>query len=792
MRTNKLNDLDRFGKDGESSPNRPDRLSRTKTDTIVFRNPNIVRRKDGEADLDSEGWSTVKPRKSFGHEGAERFQGSRMGGAASAGGGLERLTSRDNGKRDRVDDRDNGDRRNRVFDQQPRDKDGEDPAEGSSRWNGLNNRTKTEREPRANREINSEGAPLTQRERIDRTKSWRDRASEDRPTERNNDRQTDRGYERRQHDNDHRRSEREPEWDDPHVESKPGGRTLEDFQKFLELQRARENPVSADKPAPAPETVAEAQPKKYITLSSLESGPDKFFAAYGGGPTLEVGSPSVNDSAPKPKAAAKSRFTSFFAQETDTSAKTEIPTMPTAPPAMEPREPTEADRRALESEAFKMNILQKLQLQVASPGPEPQRSNPPTSRATPSFSEHSSGLGSGSLAGLFPSMMTGSQPSGSAVSSPGPFQQYGGGADRDRRDDPRTRGPAQHQKQQPNMGQDIGHELTSPRPAGPPSYPPAPRQDSSNLQDLFTQQQRHPAYGGMPTGRMDQSPGPGPLMNKDNDFLLQLMKSHMKAPEPHRTEQHMGGGMPQPMHNQQRMNNQHPSMSQGRPLGNLPGNELDMQQRERERALSQRQNQGQMRPNGPPSFFDQFHPSENDNRAPGQQQQHQQPQHPTQILQRPPPPGLDHHFAQLGLGGPGPMPAQRGPMVPPPPGLMNRDPRGHNAGPGGPGPVPGMFPPNFDPRAFPPGPNGLPEGLLGPGGPGGPAPGRGPPPGFFGGGPPAPPGFMGGMPGLPPPNMGGFPPQGGPGPDFGMPGMPPFDGRNMPPPPGAQVGFRRP
>src|SRR6202012_630533 len=44
------------------------------------------RRRGGDADQDSDGWSTVKPRKSFGHEGAERFQG-RMGDRSERFGG---------------------------------------------------------------------------------------------------------------------------------------------------------------------------------------------------------------------------------------------------------------------------------------------------------------------------------------------------------------------------------------------------------------------------------------------------------------------------------------------------------------------------------------------------------------------------------------------------------------------------------------------------------------------------------------------------------------------------------
>jgi hypothetical protein len=171
----------------------------------------------------------------------------------------------------------------------------------------------------------------------------------------------------------------------------------------------------------------------------------------------------------------------------------------------------------------------------------------------------------------------------------------------------------------------------------------------------------------------------------------------------------------------------------------------------RDRSAPQRQ----MRPLGSSGFFDdQFHSPDNDSR----------PQQPTQILQRPPPPGLEHHMSQFQMGAAPQMPPQR-PMIPPPGINIMNNPRN--------GPVPGMFPPNFPPGAYQPGP---PEAMVGP------PPGPGPrnmqaPPGFYGG----PPGFM------PPHNMAGY--QGAP--DVGMPfGLPAYDGRNMPPP-GAGGNFRR-
>lgn len=790
----KPGDFDRFSKDPDrhDRQERPDRMSRNKTDTDVLeryrdgKNQNsALRRRGDNNDQDSEGWSTVKPRKSFGHEGAEHFQG-RMGGA------LERFTPREDRKHAREGgDRDSGDRRNRTFDQQPRDKDGED-SEGP-RWHGLNNRTRTEREPRVKE--NSDGAPLSQRDRIDRASNWRDRAPA--TAEKHNDRQSDRGYDRRS-DRDHHRNERVPEWDNPLEEEetefvprreKPGGHSKEDFEKFREEMRAKDramnnpNQASTDE-APSKTGASVDTPNKMMSVSAIEAQPsfDKFFAAVGGGNALDIGSPSADARTPGsvPKPASKSRFTNFFsAQQLDTRSTAEPSPAPAAPAPAAARELTEEESRARESEAFKANILSKLMLSAQpSVSPLPQGSQPPpgVTRATPSFSEHSSGLGFGGLASLFPSMVGGSHPSGSAVSSPGPLQQYGGGAER--REDPRVRGP------QPPMGQD----LASPPLMRPPSEPPAQRHEI-NLHDIL--HGRAPqGFGGMPPGRTEQSPRPP--MNKDRTFLLSLIGGHVDAPDALRTEQLLAQrGQPQQANNM-------PPMTQGRPMGSIPSNEQDMhrerEQRERERGASQRQ----MRPNGLPDFFEQpFRPHENDNRP----QQQQQQQQPTQILQRQPPPGLDQRFAQMQMG-PGPMPPPGQHMIPPPPGLMNRDSRNANVGPG-PGlvPGPGMFPPNFGPGGFPPGPNGfpngLPEGLVGPGpgGPGGPGPAaglRGPPPGLYNGGPPVPPGFM--MSGPQHLNLsGGFPAQGGLGPDFGPGPLPPFDGRNLPPPPGPPVGhFRRP
>ncbi|KAB5532600.1 hypothetical protein GE09DRAFT_1063759 [Coniochaeta sp. 2T2.1] len=710
MRGNRLGDTDRTARDGEPQPQfqkftfRNPRTIDPDNDNDRFKNDrtnNAFRRRD--ADQDSEGWSTVKPRKSFGTEGAERFHG-RMGGS-------DRTTGREDRRfRDR-EERDGGDRRSRNTDQGLREKDSEESE--ASRWNGLN---RTKPEPRVKE--NSEGAPLTQRERIDRQKSWRDRIPEEKPVDKHNDRPSDNRPNDRAYDRhfDNRRVERAPEWMDEPEEEKPGNKTQEDFQNFIDRMRKSNKKDAPVVEEPAAEVVQVEQ--KVVSIAGTETGPDKFFATYESAQT---------------KTGKSSRFTSFFsATQEDTRGATGPPAVAPAPApsnganyAMNPPEPDQGEKDQFNA------LLQKLKTQAA-PTPQPAQSYAP-----PSYSEQpqqsstpamTPGLVSRQTPGLPQGFPPGSQQANSALASPDPYQQYG----RERREDPRLRGPPQQQSLQ---------DMLSPRPMSRPSQASAPPRPGQNLEDLLAQRQQHAM--GQGGSRIDQNIVPG--SNPQAEFLMQLMQNHRAAPEPLRTEQLMAR-MPQPP---KHIN-----------TPNIQEREPDYH---RERAAPQQQPQlqpqRQMRPQGAPGFFDdQFHSPDNDNR----------PQQPTQILQRPPPPGLDHHNMQFQMGGaPQQMPR---PMIPPPPGINIMNPRN-----GPPGP-PAMFPPNFPQGAFPP-----PDNMVGPPGPG-PRPNMQAPPGFF----PPPLGLAGFMPPLP--NMGGF--QGPP--DAGLPfGGPPFDGRNNMPPHGAGGAFRR-
>jgi eIF4E-associated protein len=673
------------------------------------------RRRDN-ADQDNEGWSTVKPRKSFGAEGAERFQG-RMGG--------DRIPL-DRKPRDRDDQREKPQRGGADAEE----------AEGRTR-NGL---LRGKSEPWFKNET-VEKPQLTNRERIDRAKSWRDRDNKDADTfdnnhghdrgdrndrndrgDRNNDRNSGRSGQDRRWDRDHR-SEREPEWVMEEPSHKAGGHTEEDFKKFMESMKAGKAAAAAsdDKSTPLAHLEAniKSQQPAVASAPAADSGPDKFFMAFADKAILNVGSPGAEpaDKEPTPKpsksgGAKSSRFTSFFSPPPHEEMS--------APPPHQHQEPPPNPLAALmggagagasqggdnERQAFQV-LLQKLQRSNISTPPAQQPFSQPQ-QYTPSHEQSPSG----------------------PVRSPGGFPQFG---PPEPRNDPRI-DPRIDPRMDPRIDPRMPHmqDMHAQRPIL--HHQPVSHQDKL-LQDLV-ERQRHQAAAQGP-GRTEA--------NRNTEFLMNLMKSQ---PEPVRTEQMMIRMHQQRTHSISQMQDREPDFAG--PGGRGP--------------------QGPMHGQPPPGFLDEpFRRSEPEPR-----------QQPTQILQRPiPPPGLDQMNPNWMPQAGGPIPPQQRNMGIPPglaggPGGPGAP--GGQAGPGGPvrnhPGMPGMFPPgpNFPPgAAFPP-----PENMAGP-----PPRGMQPPPGFFGG--PPPPGFMG------PPGMGG-PGFGGPGPDG--PGFP-FDGRGMPPPPGAAQAFRR-
>jgi len=694
--------------------NRATDLDATTPDRYRDRDGRNNFRRRGDQDQDSEGWSTVKPRKSFGTEGAERFHG-RMGAAGERFGGRE-----DRRVRDR-DEREVGDRRSRNLDGF-RDKDVEDAE--APRRNGLA-RGKSEpwfREP--TNEGGNGDTSVSQRERIDKAKSWRDRdpdSNDRRGGER--ERTNDKNYDRRWDRDREQRIERDPEWLDEPLEEKTHGHTEEDFKKFMETMKAKKA-VATPKPEEQPPAALEKPiidsmadfDLKAASAPAVDSGPDKFFVAFGGGASLEPGTPAAESKeATRSKAQKSSRFMAkFLTPQEDNRARTEPPTPAAAPQAGSSASdfPPQNDT---EREAFAL-LIQKLQ---RSGGPAVQGSGPAPHPLASLFQQHQ------------PPIQDVQQ---KHVASPEPFQQYG-----EHREDHRMRvPPPQHPI----------HNMISPRQMAPPTQAPPVSRPEQALQDLLAQRHNLPSQG---SNRGSQN---NTHTASNTEFLMRLMQSHRDVGEPPRPE--MQVRMPQP--------------TKQVSLANIPDREPEYQ---RERNVVQRQQQQQqqqmrLQQQAPPGFLDeQFHsPPEMDSR----------PQ-PTQILQRPHPPGLDHHgmhpfqMGGGGAGGPGgnqmPPPPQR-PMIPPP-GLVN-GPRNPNM-PNLPGMYPNSFPPPGPVFGAPPpqleGLSGVPPGAL---------PRMLPPPGFYGG---VPPGFL--PPAPPGMSPGGY--QGGPDGPGGFPGVP-FDRRGMMPPGG--------
>ncbi|KAI8959023.1 hypothetical protein F5Y11DRAFT_18758 [Daldinia sp. FL1419] len=440
-------------------------------------------RRRGDADQDSEGWSTVKPRKSFGHEGAERFHG-RMGERPERFGADRR-------PRD-PEDHDNGDRPRRTFGEFAKDKEGEDGDK--PRRNGLN-RNRTEQPW-----LRDNDAPAP-RERFDRSKSWRDRAGNEHSGEGQQDKPRERTFERRWDRDRDQRQEREPEWLDEPVEEQPQGHTQEDFKKFMESMKAGKNPAKAE-PAPsaaetsAPPEKTEAEKTKVKSAPAIETGPDKFFAAFAQSSSIETpantGESTKENSIPVIKPKTGSRFQKLFSSQEESRRQVEPPTpAASAPPAGEGNPlfalgGAQTQNDTAEKVAFQA-LLQKLHKQTL------QATTPPSG----GFSE----------------------PPSHVMASPGPYQPYV----QERREEPLIRGIPQ------------GQDVHTPRPQVHPQFAAGVRSEQQVLHDLIGQRQS--------AGRSDQPPSRN--SNSNAEFLMTLMQSARVAPEAQRNEQ-LAMRMPQP------------------------------------------------------------------------------------------------------------------------------------------------------------------------------------------------------------------------------------------------------
>ncbi|KAI2466816.1 hypothetical protein F4781DRAFT_335824 [Annulohypoxylon bovei var. microspora] len=630
-------------------------------------------RRRGDADQDSEGWSTVKPRKSFGHEGAERFHG-RMGERPERFGGERRPRDQD--------DRENSDRPRRAFGEFSKDKEGDDVEK--PRRNGVNrNRTEQpwlrDNNNNKDKDKDNNGDAPAPRERFDRFKSWRDRNADEHQGDQHQDKPRERPSNQRwDRDRDHRdhRQEREPEWLDEPVEEQSQTHTQEDFMKFMDHMKSVNNPPKAQ-PAPilaaetsAPLEKVENEKAKVKSAPAIEIGPDKFFAAFGQSTNIEApgnaGETTKENAVPVAKPKSGSRFQKLFSSQEESRRQVEPPTpAASAPPLPSEMNPLLAMTGAhpqndvAEKVAFQA-LLQKLQKQTL------QGTTPPSS----GFAE---------------------PPPSHVIASPGPYQPY----IQERREEPLIRGPPQ------------GQEIPLPRQHLNPQYA-GMRSEQQVLQELIGQ--RH-LNQNQSAGRSDQ---PSRNSNSNAEFLMTLMQSARAAPEGRGTEQ-LAMRMPQP----------------SRPAQILPTPDRDIDY-QHERTVSQHVG----RPTNLPTFFDeaQLHHREQDTRPqqPTQILQRQVPpgldqMHPNAWMQNSaqqlPPPGRPM-IPPPGLAGnprngpvPGGFPPGNFPMGGFPPDGIAGPPRNMAPPPGffGGPPPPGFMPPGipgfqgpenvafgFDHRGMPP------------------------------------------------------------------------------------------
>ncbi|TAQ86964.1 hypothetical protein B7494_g4721 [Chlorociboria aeruginascens] len=644
------------GKDGENI-----RDGRTST----------LRPKRLEGDQDNDGWSTVKPRKSFGAEGAERFNG-RIGGDRHR---------EDRKPRDREDrERERGPR---GFDSFSRDKD-IDHEEGGRRNGTARGRNEpswfkdNNDGPPAARDRNSNGDRMA-----DRSRGWREKEKDrDDRGERTGDRGGDRRWNR---DKDHHQ-ERDPEWMDEPAGEKIQAHTQEDFQKWKEQMQGKEKIAKAPaEEVPKIDTSGQdtffgMEKSKIETPKPIDTGPDKFFGMWAGGAGESKPDPSIEsktEGVSKAKMVGKaSRFTSFWTAPVEEAPRrqTEPPPPVAAPPSGFEALFSNNNSQSAEKEAFQQ-LLQKLQSQsVSGPGSTPpinavQQPKPPPAEKQP-------------------------------MPAVEPFQQYRS----ERQDDGRPR-------TQPPGLQDV---LAQRQVAG--SQPQI--RPEQMVQDLVGQRQ-------IAASQSSVRPNQPQRRDSKTDFLMGLMQSAKSAPEPQRTEQlllglppqrHMDRQMQQMIEREQEMHREaaaqrERSASQRRPQpppgfledpafqrGPPPPHEGNGRNPSQPTQILQR----------PPPGLDQMQAGW---APPGQQQQ--------QLRHLAPPPGL--------AGGPGrgmPMPQQMYPSGFP----MGNFPPPEAMGPPRNMPPPGFFPPP-PPGFLPPGMGGFqgPEGLAFPG----PYDGRGPPQGAF-------------------------------------------------------------
>lgn len=606
---------------------------------------NIALRRRNDNDQDSDGWTPVKPRKSFGADGAERFAAGRMGSFRD-----EKRPQRDRDEREPIRERPM-----RNFDPLTRDRAADDEARPR---NGLT-RSKSD----WNGKTDAESPAPDKRERIDRAKNWRERDPVIEEDRRNKTK--DRRWGR---DGDNYRNEQDPEWFDEPAEPKQEKRTQQDFQKWMEeMKRAKNSAAAAEQSSST--AAADAVDFHRATIQSaptVEAGPDKFFLNFGGSTGLDASSPASEQPGQPPKSKApgkSSRFTSFFNAGPQAAAPTppaeEIHSRPepanplaafamgalagampsgNAPPSTtspQGNQGAEEERQAFQQLIMKLHKQSNTATPPGlSPFPIPTQQQPQQTAAPSQEPGH------------MQQHIPHSGSKKSTVASPESFQPYGIGAER-------REGPMG-----PPPPQSI-HAMS------PPSQPQSQAQSQaaySNqlMQDIMGHHRRLSSQTSQRAENNNASRN-----NSNTEFLMNLMRA---APTGQGPQQH--------------------NMQMGQPPKQSPMPQHH--EREPEYTRDSRASQRSSRQQQPPGFGmdEPFHHPESEQRQ----------SHPTQILQRPvPPPGLDqmgHNWMPGGGQMPPPPPQQRGGPMAPPPGLAG--------GPTRSLPMQHMFPPNFPPGGMPP------------------------------------------------------------------------------------------
>ncbi|KAI9858010.1 MAG: hypothetical protein M1824_004475 [Vezdaea acicularis] len=269
---------------------RPDREGEKSKDTKAGV---LSNRRSGREDTD--GWTSVRPRKSFGHEDEDK-------------------PTRHGGNRE---SREIKDRTTRSFDHFSRDREREAEKDSPARRNGAG---------RARNEVSwfRENDHQTTREREPQKEGARDREWRDK------DRRHEVGRENGE------RVEKDPEWMATSLpEEKKEAHTAEDFQRWKERMKALTGGPVEKKPKPEESTSGVFRtvsgPAKLSTKDDnpiiMDTSNDKFFGIWGEPrqtdeqSTLEAQQPSSRKETSKAGAAKASRFTSFFTPQDEVRHK---------------------------------------------------------------------------------------------------------------------------------------------------------------------------------------------------------------------------------------------------------------------------------------------------------------------------------------------------------------------------------------------------------------------------------------------------------------------------------------